>query len=156
VIAERPFLLDTSVLLPLIRGKELGLYIDTVHRLRERMNRQLICVVTHGEIWAIAEGRSWGEAKREALREMLGSLVTVDISDEAVVQAYVDVVKVAQRNPKGSQTNLGENDLWIAAAARAAGAVLLTTDRHFDQFHPIVVERIFVDPASRLVVDTPN
>jgi len=155
-MAEKPYLLDTSVLLPLLRGKELGRYVDTTYQLRKNLNRHLICVVTHGEIWALAAMNGWGDTKRQALRVMLENLVTIDINDDQVIESYVALIEAARRNPKGSQTNRGENDLWIGAAARASGAILLTMDRHFDQFHPVLLERIYVDEGSRLVKDMPN
>ena len=133
--SDRPFLLDTNVLLALIRGKALGRYIDVTHHLRSRLNRHLVCVVSHGEIWTLADQNGWGNDKRDALRVMLDNLVTVDISSQAVIDAYVDVVRAARSNPSGSQANRGENDFWIAAATRASEAVLLTTDLDFDPLH---------------------
>lgn len=148
---DRPFLLDTNVLLALIRGKALGRYIDVTHRLRDRLNRHLVCVVSHGEIWTLADQNGWGDEKCDALRVMLDNLVTVDISSQAVIDAYVEVVRAARSSPGGSQTNRGENDFWIAAATRASDAILLTTDHDFDPMHPKVIQRFFIDPKSHLV-----
>jgi tRNA(fMet)-specific endonuclease VapC len=44
---------------------------------------------------------------------------------------------------------MGENDVWIAAAARATNTRLLTTDRDFDHLHPTMLQRDWIDPASR-------
>jgi len=52
-------------------------------------------------------------------------------------------------HPGGART-IGQNDLWIAAAAKATGATLLTTDRDFDHLDPTQLQRIHIDPASRL------
>jgi tRNA(fMet)-specific endonuclease VapC len=41
-----------------------------------------------------------------------------------------------------------QNDLWIAATAAATGALLLTTDRDFDDLHPGSLRREWVDPES--------
>lgn len=156
-MALKPYLLDTSVLLPLVRGKELGRFIDTTYRLRLQPNRHLICAVTHGEISTLADSNRWGAEKRAVLRHMLDSLVTIDVNPAPdMIESYVALLLAAHANPKGSQQNRGENDLWIAAAARASGATLLTMDKHFDQFHPHLLERIYIDETSRLAEDRPN
>ena len=43
---------------------------------------------------------------------------------------------------------MGDNDVWIAATAAAAGAYLLTTDKDFDHLHPTYVQREWIDPAT--------
>jgi len=70
------YLFDTTVLLALIRGRELGRYINHTFTLSDVINKPLISVVSHGEIWVMAERNGWGEKKRQALSEMLGDLVT--------------------------------------------------------------------------------
>lgn len=152
-MAEPPYLLDTSVLLPLIRGKELGRYIDTTYKLSSQPGRHLICSVTHGEILALAAANGWGSAKRGALQRMLESLVTVDIYDDDVITCYVEMVTASRAYPKGSREKMGQNDLWIAAVTKATSAVLLTADKDFDHLHPAHIQRIYIDPGSRLVYD---
>ena len=61
------YLLDTNILLHLIRGKSTGVYIDATFQLRQQLYTPLICVVTHGEIWSLARENGWGQAKRLAL-----------------------------------------------------------------------------------------
>ncbi len=39
----------------------------------------LVSVVTHGEIWALADRNNWGDDKRAALGQMLDGLITVDL-----------------------------------------------------------------------------
>jgi len=125
------YLFDTSVLLALVRGGELGRYINNTFGLSEVINKPLISVVSHGEIWALAERNGWGDKKREALSEMLS----------------VDRKNLA--HPQGARA-LSDNDKWIAATARAAGAVLLTTDQDFIHLNPDVCLVHYVDPSSRL------
>lgn len=43
---------------------------------------------------------------------------------------------------------MGKNDLWIAAAAAATGATLLTTDGDFDWLDPLFLARHRVDPLA--------
>lgn len=145
----RLYLLDTSVVLALVRGKELGHRIDETYKLSSRPMRPLTCSVSQGELWALAEANAWEETRRRALAEMLESLVMVDPGNPGVVDAYVTLYMVCRRHPQGSRVNMGENDLWIAAAARAAGATLLTLDRDFAHFPAEAVEVVYIDPASK-------
>jgi len=144
------WLLDTTVLIALISGKALGQYIDATYQLRASPIRPLACIVSHGELWALARVNNFGEAKRAAIATMLANVVTVDISDESVVEAYVEVYAALRGAPGGSRTNVGENDLWIAAATRATAATLLTTDADFDPLFPGVIQRVYISRAMRL------
>lgn len=142
------YLLDTSVLIALVRQGPLGEYIDTTYRLRATPFRPLVCAVTHGEAWTVAERLNWGAEKRQYLQEALDDVVTVDIHDKAVFENYVMVWRALREAPKGSRTNIGENDIWIAAVARTTNATLLTTDPDFDTLHPSVVTRVYISPNT--------
>ena len=124
-------LLDTGVLLLLLRGGERAERIDGEYGLRGSSIRPLISIVTHGEIRVIATRNNWGDARREALTKTLDELVTVDINHPTVIAAYVEIDLLSQAHPDGAR-NMGKNDLWIAACAKAADATLLTTDGDFD------------------------
>ncbi len=145
----KPHLLDTNVLLHLIRGRELGKYIDVTFRLSDAVHRPLVSIVTHGEIWVLADRNSWSVDKRAALQTMLDNLVTVDLNDQTILDSYVELSRASQSVQRGARA-LGDNDLWIAATAKAADAVLLTTDQDFLHFHPVHCLVQYVDPASRL------
>lgn len=139
------YLLDTSVLLTLINGKELGRKIDATYGFRASPYKPLACVVTHGELWALARKNGFGEHKRASIARALDEVTTVDVFDDDVIRAYADVYEALHRHPKGSRTNIGQNDMWIAAAARAAGATLLTLDKDFDPLHPDLIQRIYIE-----------
>ncbi len=143
------YLFDTSILLALLRGKQLGIYLNQTLHLSEVINRPVISIVSHGEIWAMAQRNSWGEAKRTALQEMLNDLVTLDLSDPAIIESYVLVDQKNLSHPQGARV-LSDNDKWIAATAVAARALLLTTDQDFLHLHPDVCRVHYVDPKSKL------
>lgn len=48
------FLLDTSVVLFLVRGSALGEYLDQTYGLRASKTRPLVSIVTHGEVRSLA------------------------------------------------------------------------------------------------------
>lgn len=144
------YFLDATVLLALHRGKELGDYLNKTFQLSEVINRPLISIVTHGEMWAMAQRNSWGEKKRETVREMFDDLVTLDLNDPEIIESYVLVDQKNQSHPDGART-ISDNDKWIAASAMAAHALLLTTDQDFLHLHPDVCKVHYVDPSSRLI-----
>ena len=143
------YLFDTNVVLALVRGSALGTYIDTSFRLSAGKRRPAISVVTHGELRVLASRNGWGGAKLAALQNALNALVTVDINVAEVIDAYVEIDVYSQQHPDGAR-NMGKNDLWIAACAKASGATLLTTDKDFDHLTPGMISVEYVDPASTL------
>jgi tRNA(fMet)-specific endonuclease VapC len=142
-----PFLLDTSIVLHLVRDKDLGKRISAQFSLADTIHRPLISVVTLGEIWALADQFNFGPTKRDFLSKVLQTLVILDINDQSVIDAYVDVDR-ACRKARGGARILSKNDLWIAATAKAASAVLLTTDKDFIVLHPDPCPVQYVDPVT--------
>jgi tRNA(fMet)-specific endonuclease VapC len=137
-------LLDTSVLLHLVRGNELGQHIDSQLGLRSRPERALISVITVGESLAFAARLGWGEKKRTELDLLLRELVIVDINNGSVLRAYADIDAYLKKQGK----SLSNNDVWIAATCHAAGALLLTCDKDFDALDPEFIKRRLI-PSER-------
>ena len=127
-MSRAAYLLDTSVVLELVRSKELGRRISAQFDLEHAVHRPLISVVSVGELMALAAYKEWGEGKRRFFAGMLDTLVVVDINHQSVLEAYVQLYVVSR---KAGSAIRQSNDLWIAATAKAASAVLLTTDRDF-------------------------
>lgn len=137
--AGRPYLLDTSVILHLVRGKDFGNHIRDTFDLLHCQPRPLVCVVSLAEMRVLAEANGWGAAKRNALDEAFRSLTVVNINHPMVIDAYVKLDLHARAHPQGAR-KMGKNDLWIAATAVAADAFLLTTDKDFDHLIPTHVQ----------------
>ncbi len=147
------YLLDTNVVLALVRGRALGAFIDARFRLSAARRRPAISVVTHGEVRVLAGRNGWGEAKLAVLQGALDALVTVDVNVAEVIDAYVEIDIFSQQMPGGAR-NMGKNDLWIAACAKASGATLLTTDRDFDHLDPDLLTVVYIDPSSAAASST--
>ena len=62
---------------------------------------------------------------------------------------YYATIKVA-RQQKGLVSD--ENDLWIAAAARSPGAVLISRDSHFQQIDDLTVENWTIASAQKTII----
>jgi tRNA(fMet)-specific endonuclease VapC len=120
-------LLDTSVFVHLARNDATGALLLSEYGLEERAERPLFSTVSEGEVLAISRWRKWGGAKQDRLGDLLAELVRIDAGLHEVVDAYADLH--AESVTRG--LNIGENDMWIAASAKAAGAVVLTCDTDF-------------------------
>lgn len=112
--------------------------------IRSRRLTPYICVVTIGQMLAIAGRNGWGGAKLTRLEQLAGELVPVNIRRHPVLRAYAEFDVALSHAGK----HMGQNDLWIASAAAVSKAVVLTTDRDFDVLHPTHVQREWIDPES--------
>jgi len=137
-------LIDTNVLIHWVRQDATGEHLLHEYSLNQRAERPLLSTVVEGEIRALAKFWGWGAGKLKQLDRILGQLVRVDAGIPDVVRCYADLY-VQDRN---GGRNTGQNDLWIAATARATGAILLTTDGDFSWMHPelLQVELIKIRP----------
>lgn len=136
-------LLDTNVLVQLIRKSALGERIESEYQLSSRQERPLISVVTVGEMRALALKFGWGLKKVADLTALLHELVIVDINSDAVIANYAEIDRLSEQGGRP----MGKNDIWIAATAAATNAWLLTTDKDFDHLHGTRINREWVDPA---------
>lgn len=102
--------LDTNILVYLVRGKAAGRKLDTDYSLSTATLRPLISVTTVGECLSLAKQFNWGPGKSNLLLDLFKQLVVADINDSKVLDAYASI-DLATR--KGG---------WIAAVAFAAGA----------------------------------
>lgn len=95
--------------------------------LDQRTDRPLVSSIVEGEIRGLAKCWGWGAKKIDRLDKILSELVRVDAGIHDIILAYS--VLYADDQQGGHST--GENDLWIAATAKATGAILLTCDGDF-------------------------
>lgn len=82
------------------------------------------------------------------LDRLISNLVVVDISRSEVIDAYAEVYATSRRNGR----SIGDNDLWIAAAAHVTGTILLTADKDFLPLAPKFIELVRIDPNTGKVV----
>ncbi len=139
LVAEQ-LVLDTNILVHLLRGDQTGQAIEREYKVGQRSPRAVISVVTKGELKALAYKFGWNTDKHDRLDAMLAALPATDISHSSIYEAYanIDVSSIALG------VKMGKNDLWIAATTLVLGGVLLTTDADFDHLSPAMlkVERV--------------
>lgn len=139
---SQSYVLDTSALLPLLRGKELGELIDRTFGLRATPYLHTLSIVTHAELWVLIERNGWGDERKAAVEKALQEFVTVDVAGSQIVSAY----RRAEAASVG--ITMGKNDVWIAATAMITGLPLITTDKDFNHLNGKLIDVQYVDPAS--------
>ena len=61
----------------------------------------------------------------------------VDINSGPVISRYSEIDAWSRSQGR----RMGKNDVWIAATASVAGAMLMTTDGDLDHLHPVHLTR---------------
>jgi tRNA(fMet)-specific endonuclease VapC len=128
------FLLDTNAFSDVMRERS---QLDARLGALAPTDRVIICSVVRGEILYGIERLPSGK-RRQDLATKATKLFAV-LACEPVPEAAADyyaAMKVA-RQQKGLA--LDENDLWIAAPARALGSVLISRDGDFQQIEGLTV-----------------
>src|SRR4051794_29254152 len=100
------YLLDTNILVHLIREKAVGLAIEANFRLRGALHRSVISVVTVGEMYALVRKWNWGTKKQADLQQLLTELVWVDINHPDILNAYGELDHLSKRSGRA----MGKND----------------------------------------------
>ena len=101
-------------------------------------DRVVICTITRGEVLyglaRLPEGKRRSALEAEAMH-LFGQVLCVSVP-EAAADQYASIKWETERRG----TPLDENDLWIAATARALGAVVVTTDSDFQRVSGLEIE----------------
>jgi tRNA(fMet)-specific endonuclease VapC len=114
------FLLDTNICI-YIRQERPEMVLRRFRRLRP--GEAALSVITYGELFYGAEKSSRRELARDQLQELLQWLPALPLPETAAA-AYGAMR--AELAAKGEM--IGNNDLWIAAHAMAAGLTLVTNN----------------------------
>ncbi len=114
------FLLDTDTCIYLIKNRPL-----TVARKLAKLpaGHTGISVVTYGELWRGVQKSQHIERNAEALAALVSILPVQPLANEVGLH-YGDIRATLERAGKP----IGNNDLWIAAHARAMGWTLVTNN----------------------------
>jgi len=114
------YLLDTNICVYIRRQRP----ADVLARFQRLQPREAgISVITYGELFYGAEKSAYRQQATNQLEELLTLLPVLPLPEEAG-HAYGAIR--ASLEAKG--TVIGNNDLWIAAHAKAAGLTLVTNN----------------------------
>ena len=130
---EARYLLDTNICIYIRRKKP----EEVLQRFRTlRPGEAVLSVITFGELVYGAEKSAQREAALEVLRE-LAQVLPVQGLPETAAESYGTIRAELER--RGEM--IGNNDLWIAAHAKAAGLVLVTNnEREFRRVRGLKVQ----------------
>lgn len=90
-------LLDTNVLVALIRAGALGQHIDTTYQPRQARFKPLVSVVSIGEMQSLARQFAWGPKKIAEISKLVENLVVEDISSPDILAAMERLTTQAVR-----------------------------------------------------------
>lgn len=138
------YLLDTGIVIELMKQTALGRFVDRKFGLGAGLSRNVISVVTVGEALVAAEMLKWGSERKEELWTLLNQIEWIDINDRMIFEAYA-LIDVHERR---SGRHMKKNDLWIAATAHVTEMPLLTTDSDYDYLDPVFLARHYFDPRD--------
>lgn len=141
---DESVILDTNVLLTYVRGNELAKRIESEFELLQRKTKPIICVVSKGEILALAYRLNWQQAKRDRMIDLLSSLVIADIANNDVLNKYAEIKDYLYRL-KPSVT-IQHNDMWISAVAATIDAHVLSMDTDFKWLDSAFIKLHLIDP----------
>ena len=119
-MSDARYLLDTDTCIYLIKNKPLS-----VARKLAKLapGHAGISVITYGELWRGVQKSQHVERNAEALTALVSILPVQPLASEAGLH-YGDIRAELERAGKP----IGNNDLWIAAHARAMGWTLVTNN----------------------------
>jgi predicted nucleic acid-binding protein len=140
------YLLDTNIIVALVRDNALGKYLDRTHLLTAGGNPFFVPFVVVGELQALALKWGWGTGRRARLATTLAHFTRLDLAGDPVLNAYADLDAFSASRG----IDMGKNDLWIAAVAQVYDLTLLTADHDFDHLHAAgLIDVEWVDPNSK-------
>ena len=151
-------LLDTGMLVGLMRQAPWALNVDTDLGLSDPKKLAFTSVVCKGEMLALAEKRGWGVGKRERMESVLNRFPTIGINRPAILSAYAlidawtrgTVVRSPGNTPPPKPAiPMAKNDLWVAATAHAGQALLVSTDGDFRHLHGVWFDFVHVSQTPR-------
>jgi len=117
---EARYLLDTNAVIYILRSQPVG-YLQRFTKLQQR--EAAISVITYGELLFGIAKSSRKESAMQTLQE-LNQLMPVLSLPEAAASLYGTM----RAELEAAGKIIGNNDLWIAAHAMAAGLILVTNN----------------------------
>lgn len=142
--SSKGYLLDTNILVQLIRGNLVGQAIATTFGLQSSLNHCVISIVTVGELHSLACQWNWPTQKIDMLQRQLRKIVTLDINERLILDAYGELDNWSL----GVGRRMEKNDVWIAATAKATKVTLLTMDHDFCHLNPSHLSLILIDAKT--------
>jgi tRNA(fMet)-specific endonuclease VapC len=147
---KKSLLYDTGILIYIVRDTSLE---ENARRIvNPKGLDEFISVVNKAEALSIANQNGWGKAKIARLNQLFQDITIVDISDDLIIDKYVEIDVFSQKQrgkaKEDSARNMGKNDLWIAATCSILGFRLITTDKDYNHLQDNYLEVSYFPPET--------
>jgi tRNA(fMet)-specific endonuclease VapC len=136
-----PVLLDTVIILQIIRNNDVGAVIDWTFHISEHWEDFFVAAITVGELLTLTRRNNWSGKKRLLLDQVLRNVQVLNHLTQPVIESYTELSLTATKRGR----SIGQNDLWIAAFAKTYDMVLLTLDHDFDGIENELYELRVID-----------
>ena len=140
------YVLDTRLVVHVVRGSQIGKAADKRFALRTRPERPLISVTTVAEVRRAAAtlAKRWTPEQVAQLDALLAEFSWVNINSRVVQDAYVRIGSTLDN----ALETIPDRKLWVAAVASATNAALLTYDTDYQRIPSHMVNVVFVPRAE--------
>jgi tRNA(fMet)-specific endonuclease VapC len=155
------YLWDTNILLHYLNNSATAKQIQKHYNLLSATNQQIISVVSVGEIKSLAKRRKWKKDKLNRLFNLLERFIIADINVAEIIERYAEIDTFSQgklinksinfstrRMRKDIRTNMGKNDIWIAATASVLQIPLITMDKDFKSLNKVFIDLKLINLKS--------
>jgi len=115
------YLVDTNVIIRLLKSDERAV------EMFDNADEIYVPVIVAGELFYGAQNSTQKQANMAIFNDFLSQYIIIDI-DPPIAEMYGEIKAQLKR----SGITIPENDLWIAATAKAKRYKLLTFDNHFE------------------------
>lgn len=138
----KKFLFDTNILFLLLkRPQHIEKFEQEFGQIASR--NHFVASVTLGELLSMVKRNGWSERRIQDMERMYKNFFQQGIDPREIQEAYAEIEMYNQlKHPNfhpadGQAKKMGQNDVWIAAAAKVLGAEVVTTDhKGFSHFIP--------------------
>lgn len=153
------YLLDTSILIGLITDAPWSRWTLKEFDHTSEETTALTSIVSSGEVLKAAKKRGWKGKKLERMDKIFQGYIPIDINSANIIDAYASIGAWSERTRivapdwpplPSTAVRMGQNDLWIAATARALDLKLLSTDRDFAFLNKKWIDYVYIDQRNKL------
>jgi tRNA(fMet)-specific endonuclease VapC len=120
--------LDTNIITKLLDNDSLAVSII------KKIEKIYTSIIVVGELYYAATNSSKRDANFKNFKEVLSCMEIIPI-DETVCMSYAEIKLELKKKGKP----IPDNDIWIAACARAYGLSIATFDTHFSEIPQITL-----------------
>lgn len=146
---EQEPLLDTNALVHLARQTQVGRKLMAQLALAPE-TPVFLSAVSVGEVEFLGRLRGWQEQTIKRMADQVRKSLVINLDFPGLPEAYADIQYEVKVNRKPAITNR-DNDVWIAATARATSTCLVTSEKWFKNIGGTLIDLAYFDANTGVV-----